>query len=88
MAAPKNPKNRWSEKPWRDALRLAVMRPADDEVKGKTKLDKMACRVVEEAISGDVQAAREIGDRLDGKVPQGITGGDGGPISMAFQWLK
>lgn len=63
------------------------MRPADDEVKGKTKLDKMACRVVEEAIDGDVQAAREIGDRLDGRVPQSVTGEGGGPIALGISWL-
>lgn len=50
------------------------MRPADDDAKGKTKLDKIAARVVTEACDGDVQAAREIGDRLDGKVPQAVVG--------------
>jgi len=86
VAAPKNPKNRWSEKAWRDAIRVAVMRAHEDPKKGK-KLAALADALVNAGLEGDVSALREIGDRLDGKVPQGITGGDGGPVAMAFQWL-
>jgi hypothetical protein len=30
----------------------------------------------DKALDGDVAAMREIADRLDGKVPQGLIGGD------------
>jgi len=42
-----------------------------------------------EAKEGDVQAIKEIGDRLDGKPAQAITGADGGPLEiMQVPWLK
>jgi len=56
--------------------------------------DGKALREVGEALfvaarGGDVQAAKEIGDRLDGKVPQGIVGPDNGPVQIAeVPWLK
>lgn len=45
--------------------------PADPEKKAK-KLRKIAQAVVNAAIAGDMQAAKEIGDRLDGKPRQEI----------------
>lgn len=33
---------------------------------------------------GDVAFFREFGDRLDGKVPQGLTGADGGDLRVLF----
>lgn len=72
MAAPKNPKNRWSDKAWRDAIRVAVNRSD----KGGKKLAQLANALVTAGIAGDVSALKEIGDRLDGKVPQSVVGGD------------
>lgn len=34
------------------------------------------------AEAGEVPAIKEIADRLDGKVPQGIVGADGGPLTV------
>lgn len=67
MAAPKTPKNRWSDKAWRDAIRVAVMRNAED---GGKKLAKLADTLVSAGLAGDVTALKEIGDRLDGKPNQ------------------
>lgn len=36
----------------------------------------VAKALLDKAAEGDVQAIKEVGDRLDGKVPQGIIGGD------------
>lgn len=70
------PRGIWADKAWRDALRLAVMRPADEaDPKPKTKLDELAFALIAAGKTGDVPALREIGDRLDGKVPQAVTGG-------------
>lgn len=85
MAAPKAPKNRWSDKAWRDAIRVAVMRNAED---GGKKLAKLADALVTAGLAGDVPALREIGDRLDGKVPQAVTGEGGGPVALAITWLS
>lgn len=53
------------------------------------KLREAAESLVAEAIAGDVGALRELGDRIDGKVPQGIVGADGGPLEIvSVPWLK
>lgn len=68
MAAPKNPLGAKSDKIWRNAIMRAVHRTkSGDDAKA---LEKLADRLVEEAIGGDVPALREIGDRLDGKAAQ------------------
>lgn len=65
-----NPGGRRKEKPWRDALRLAL-----NDGDGQ-KLRKIAEKVVAAAEGGDMQAIKEIAERLDGKVAQAIVGGD------------
>ena len=75
MPARIEPGNQWTNKMWRDALRVAVLRPVDGEEKPKTKLDELIASLILEAKDGDVTALKEVGDRLDGKVPQGIIGG-------------
>lgn len=51
------------------------------------KLRKIAEALYDKAVEGDVQAIKEIGDRLDGKVPQGIIGGDDGDPDVKVSWL-
>lgn len=68
------------EKPWREALRLAA-----NEIDPKTKqrrLRQVAQALVNAAIAGDVQAAKEIGDRLDGKAVQAIEAGLNGELNI------
>lgn len=72
--APKGNSNAAKGKKWTDAIRKALAR-------GK-KLDVIAKKVVEMAVAGDMQAIKEIGDRLDGKSVQAITGEDGGPLTV------
>lgn len=52
------------DKPWKDALSLALNEPGDG---GRKKLRLVADACVNAAIDGDVAAIREIGDRMDGK---------------------
>lgn len=68
-----NPGGRPKDKPWADALRLVVNR---EDADGKRALMRIAEKCVASAESGDLQAIREIGDRLDGKVPQAVVGDD------------
>ena len=49
----------------------------------KTKLRLVADALVSKAMAGDVQAIKEVADRLDGKVPQALVGdNDEDPINM------
>ena len=41
---------------------------------------QIAEQLLTKAADGDMTAIKELGDRLDGKAPQAITGADGGPL--------
>ncbi len=73
-------------KPWKDALNLALKRI--DTSDGQPYLTRVAESVVAAAINGDMQAAKEIGDRLDGKSTQPLTGENDGPIKLTVEWSK
>lgn len=60
-----------SEKVWRDALRVALMRTDKGEDQ-RPRIYRIADRLVLMALDGDMEAIREIGDRIDGKVTQQI----------------
>lgn len=77
---PSNPGGAWAEKPFRDALRRAILRT---DAKSKAiQLDRIAEALISAAAEGNVQAMKEIGDRLDGRVSQQVemTGANGGPV--------
>lgn len=70
------------DKPWREAINRAVKRRGEGDLQA---LDRCADALVAAAIEGDLQAMKEIGDRLDGKPPQQqIINGDedGGPVKF------
>ena len=68
------------EKSFANMLNIAIK----EAVEGKehTKLRAVADALVDKAMSGDVQAIKEVADRLDGKVPQGISGDEENPLTM------
>ena len=72
-----------SEKPWRDALRVAVNARADGRGSPK-RLAVIAERCAVEAMAGESWAVREIGDRLDGKPAQAITGDPDSPLQLGL----
>jgi ribosomal protein L17 len=77
-----NPRGQQRDKPFRDALRMAIAETNGDF----KKLRKVAEALVEKAETGDVNAIREIADRLDGKVPQAIVGDDEYPaVTVTWQ---
>ena len=61
---------RKTDKIWRDALIRALARMAPDGEGVNGGLDTIASAVLVAAIAGDMQAIKEIGDRLDGKPKQ------------------
>ena len=73
------------DKPFRDALRMEIA-AAQDENDTKS-LRRIARALLEKGAEGDVQAIKEIADRMDGKVTQTIGGDEeSGPIQIT--WLK
>lgn len=68
-----NPGGRGSDKPWREALRRALARKAGKGKGVDQSLELVADKVVELALSGDIQCIKEIGDRIDGKAHQSST---------------
>lgn len=53
--------------------------------KNPERLDKVAGQLVSQAEAGDIQAIKELADRLDGKPVQAIAGADGeGPVQHAL----
>lgn len=82
MAVRTNPsKGGKPDKLARDALIIALKREAVDS-KGKPtrKLQLVAEKLVSEAELGNVQAIKEIFDRLDGKPAQAIIGDPDNPL--------
>jgi hypothetical protein len=71
------------EKYWRDALMLAVKREGKDK---RPIIAAIADKCVDAALDGDMQAIKEIGDRLDGKSiqPNEHSGPEGGAIPIGI----
>lgn len=59
-----NPGGRSKERIWRNAIERAIERAAKE---GMQVVDELAEALVKKAKDGDVNALKEIGDRLDGK---------------------
>lgn len=68
------------ERSFAAALRVAINEAVEG---GGNKLRKVAEALVDKAMSGDVNAIRELADRIDGKVPQALVGEDDGPVRVA-----
>lgn len=69
------------DKPWCDALRMQLAAAGGDQ----KALRAIADTMIALAQTGDMQAIKEIGDRLDGKVAQAIVGDDEhDPIGLAL----
>lgn len=81
-----NPGGRKKEKPFRDALRIAIAAATEDN--NPRALRRIACSLLDRASEGDVAAIREVADRLDGKVAQGIIGGDDDDAPVQIQTIE
>ena len=85
MAAPKG--NRFAAKDleWRRQLKWALDEYESDAVQPGCALRDIARKVVGLALSGNIDAIHELGNRLDGKPAQAITidgDGEGGPVRI------
>ena len=86
-----NPRGQQRDKPYRDALRLeaALAEKGEDTPAPKGSLRWIARQQLIRA-GEDTAAAKEVADRLDGKVAQAVIGGeeDEAPIQLTVSWLK
>ena len=71
---------------FKDALRYALIHYEDKNVKKGQALRHIANSLIHVAINGSerdkLAAIKEIGDRLDGKAVQAVTGPEGEPITV------
>lgn len=77
-----NPRGQQRDKPFRDALRMEIAAAGEDH----KALRAVSAALLTKAIEGDVQAIREIADRMDGKVAQGHGGDEElGPVKVSWE---
>jgi hypothetical protein len=85
MSAPAGNQNAAKGKAWAEAVKKAIRTKYGKE--WDESLAELATQLVNAAAAGDLQALKEVGDRIDGKPKQQIeaTGENGGPIVMGWQ---
>lgn len=88
LGAPIGNQNAKKGKAWADAIKRAIREKYQGE-DWEAKLAKLAKRLIEAADDGDLQALKEVGDRLDGKPTQLIGGDEDNPLktSMAVEFV-
>jgi len=77
-------KNGKRAKEWRDALNYALSHYENSSIQKNGALRAIAKELITKALDGDMQAIKEMGDRIDGKPAQAIIGEDGGPLQAAI----
>ena len=65
-----NPRGQQRDKPFRDALRMELAAAGEDH----KALRRVARALLKAAEAGKIDAIREVGDRMDGKVAQALVG--------------
>src|SRR5215831_20740225 len=68
----RHPRGQQRDKPYREALRLELAAAGED----LKKLREIARAHIDKAAAGDMQAIKELADRLDGKPAQMLDLGD------------
>lgn len=88
MAAPKGNQNAVKGNRWADAINRALEKRS--RVAQVEAIDELAERLLEKCDEGDMTALKELGDRLDGKAHQSISGPGGGniPLGIDVNYVK
>lgn len=83
-----NPGGKPKTKPFKDALMIEAL-SAEREEACAAPVGSLRWNARQLLTKGDVASIREIADRLDGKVPQGVIGGDedDNPIGIVFKTI-
>jgi len=72
----------------REALLLSLQREAGKGPKSRLRLQMAADALVDAAIKGEIAALREVFQRVDGKISDVPSGGEGsGPVELEIRWL-
>lgn len=71
-------------KRWQRAIEQALEKRS--VVAQRDALEELADVLIAEAQKGEQWAIKELGDRLDGRPAQAITGDGGGPVEAVFRW--
>jgi hypothetical protein len=79
MAAPVGNQYATRARVWRQAIERALERRSASRSDGIKELDALAEKLLDAVANGDLAAIKELGDRLDGKPAQAITGDDEAP---------
>lgn len=81
-------KNAAHDKPWAKAIARALEKRS--RVAQMEALDEIAEKLLANCDAGDLASMKEMGDRLDGKAHQSISGPDGGsiPIGIDVSYVK
>ena len=89
MGAPLGNQNARKGK-WAEAVSRAV--EVEDPITRRRWIDAIADKLREKAAEGDIQASKELGDRIDGKAMQALEhsgpGGEPLPSTIAVQIVK
>ena len=89
MGAPLGNQNARKGK-WAEAVARAV--EVEDPVTRRRWIDAIADKLREKAADGDIQAIKELGDRIDGKAMQALEhsgpGGDAIPTAMTVRFVS
>lgn len=78
--APFGNNNEVKGKRWQQAIDRALAKRS--RVAGIEELDRLAEKFLDEVEAQGINGFKELGDRLDGKPAQAITGADGGPLTV------
>lgn len=84
-----NPSGRPRTKPWRDAIERAIARRQKNNPEALDDLAEKLLRAIDRC---EVNAMKEFGDRIDGKVPTPVVGDSDHPGVIDprafFAWMK
>jgi hypothetical protein len=85
--APVGNQNAANGKKWRAAIDRALETRSRSE--GREILDALADELINQALAGEQWAFQQLGDRLDGKVAQGVelSGPGGGPVQTVVNFV-
>ena len=89
MAAPQGNQNAVKGKRWADAISRALEERS--RAKQVEALDELAEKLLAACDAGELAALKELGDRLDGKAHQSVSGPDGKdliPPVMRWEHVK